>query len=400
MFFCAFFFICIGFYSCEHTNESETQTIDITNNTVWKDKGNGVDYRINKTINITNGATLTVEPGVIIEFEDSKCGIWLDKGVLKMIGTVDKPIVVQGSNNQAGSWMGISVSSKVNWNDNKRMFLDYVQLLNAGIPKSIESRDKDVYGNYSEAAITIFQEGFCSIKNSTISGSLCNGIYLHNDSVEFYNNRIINNAWSPITCDLRYINKFDTVSNYKDGNGKQYIDVIEESGNFPSITLEINPLNVPYRLTGTFISTDSIIVKPGCVFEMESNSILRIGTPDKNNGCLYAVGTPDKKITFKGVSDGSGSWRGIMFLTNSDGNLFEWCKIIGAGAVYPDSSYYNGHTAAIQVGYGYNYPAKLNMYYCSVWESNGWIVWVSSGAKLYASDNIFSSYSIGEIHYE
>lgn len=77
---------------------------------VWKDLG--VPYRNANDLAIKGGATLTIDPGVIVEFEDTK-EIVLDPmadsgSALIAIGTPTDPIVFTGVTKVPGSWKTIS----------------------------------------------------------------------------------------------------------------------------------------------------------------------------------------------------------------------------------------------------------------------------------------------------
>ncbi|MEJ7780497.1 MAG: hypothetical protein WKF68_13010 [Daejeonella sp.] len=90
-------------------------TADITVNTTWTaDKM----YLIKNIINVTNGATLTIEPGTLIKGDKaSRASLVINRGgKINATGTVDKPIVF--TSNQpvgargAGDWGGIVILGK------------------------------------------------------------------------------------------------------------------------------------------------------------------------------------------------------------------------------------------------------------------------------------------------
>ncbi|MDR6299610.1 hypothetical protein [Mesonia maritima] len=72
-----------------------------------------VPYRMANTLVIEDGAILTIQPGVIVEFEDTK-GITIDKSfddgsALKAEGAPDNPIVFTGVTKTPGAWSAISI---------------------------------------------------------------------------------------------------------------------------------------------------------------------------------------------------------------------------------------------------------------------------------------------------
>ncbi|RFN58913.1 fibronectin type III domain-containing protein [Marixanthomonas ophiurae] len=79
--------------------------------TTWKELG--VPYRMASNLVINNGAKFTIEPGVVIEFEDTK-GIEIDKlfdegSAIIAEGTPTNPITFTGVTKVPGAWKAISV---------------------------------------------------------------------------------------------------------------------------------------------------------------------------------------------------------------------------------------------------------------------------------------------------
>tara|TARA_R110000823_G_scaffold288701_1_gene406891 strand:+ start:42899 stop:44389 length:1491 start_codon:yes stop_codon:yes gene_type:complete len=83
----------------------------IGNSQTWKNLS--VPYRIAESLSIEDGAKFTIEPGVVVEFEDGK-GITLDKtfndgSALVAEGTPENPIVFTGVTKAPGAWHSISI---------------------------------------------------------------------------------------------------------------------------------------------------------------------------------------------------------------------------------------------------------------------------------------------------
>ncbi|MDT0294603.1 hypothetical protein ACFQ3R_04430 [Mesonia ostreae] len=88
-------------------NGGSTGTVDASH--TWKDLG--IPYRVAEDIIIKDGAKLTLEPGVILEFEDTK-GMTIDKlfdegSALIAVGTPTNPIVFTGVTKSPGAWKSI-----------------------------------------------------------------------------------------------------------------------------------------------------------------------------------------------------------------------------------------------------------------------------------------------------
>ncbi|WP_345950611.1 hypothetical protein ABDD95_03995 [Mucilaginibacter sp. PAMB04274] len=112
----------LGFASCSK-NEDEGEEVtfsnevsgDITSNTTWTaDK----IYTLKGFVYVTNGATLTIEPGTIIKGDKaSKATLVITRGAkINATGTVDKPIVFTSNaaagGRSSGDWGGVILLGK------------------------------------------------------------------------------------------------------------------------------------------------------------------------------------------------------------------------------------------------------------------------------------------------
>jgi parallel beta-helix repeat protein len=130
----------------------------------------GSPYTLTNNIRILPGATLTIEPGVIIQFAGAY-SIWVD-GSLDALGTEANPVTFTSAKNTPypGDWRGIYF-------------------------------DEGASGNIDHSLIEYAYQGIeCyksspGIRNSTIQNSSRTGIYLNYSSSAVENNSIQNNGW-------------------------------------------------------------------------------------------------------------------------------------------------------------------------------------------------------------
>jgi parallel beta-helix repeat protein len=390
------FIVLAVFTGCKYDyDEPETVTY-IDKNTTWKDKvgGEGIDYRFDKPIRIAKEITLTIEPGVRIEFENETCEMSV-LGTLKMIGTPEKPIILESKSKVPGSWVGI-FSNQL---ESASIIMENVIVNYAG--KAVDS-------NSSSYAVSLKTKRFCSIKNCTISGSANNGIYLFSDSIEFAKNTIVNCYKAPVVCRINHLNILDTLSNYKDGNGEAFIK-IDKGGTEIKGKIEAFPLNVPYRITSNMEIFFPFYIKPGCVFEMAPNTGLYTDASSEtasiiSKGFINAEGESGKRIVFKGSTEGKGTWYGIFFYNKSNENRLVWCNITGAGAMGETAGegyswWFPADSAIIGIG-RWIYPARVVVNYCSLSESAGWGIKVKKESEAYIENNKFSNNKLGDVFYE
>lgn len=84
-----------------------------------------VDYCIKANITVTSA--LTIEPGVIIEFDDN-AGLYVDGGKIIAKGNAANLIVFTGKNKIKGAWRGIELSAS----DEEENEFDFCEISYAG----------------------------------------------------------------------------------------------------------------------------------------------------------------------------------------------------------------------------------------------------------------------------
>jgi hypothetical protein len=277
-----------------------TKTIDC--NTiipeVWEDLGNGVDYVVKCNLRIEKD--IVIKPGVKIQFE-AGAGFRVYSGAnfsLNMIGTKEKPIVLEGKIAAAGAWKGLEFSQ----NKSLKNQWEYVTIRHAGDGQTagVEIGDSNVW-----------------IKNSVFSDNKGFGISLTDQNASFKafeNNVFANNTKSALQLYLIQVSFLDAKSSYN-GNGNNYILV--KKVNFQSdITEDITfqKLNTPYRIEDFIYMPKKLILKSGVVIEFGNDAGIDI---NQKTGALVADGTASDPIKLVGyLPNTKGVWQGITSKTN------------------------------------------------------------------------------------
>jgi hypothetical protein len=142
-----------------------------------------MSYLIRNILTVPEGMTLTLQPGVIMDFQSNWSGIQID-GTLKAIGTTDRPIIFRhyyydSDWTSPGKWMGLQFSGT-----SRDSELENIDISLGGAFY--------VAGQNFGAAIKVDQSSIL-LKNSVIQKNLNNGLWLINSSsiVDFV--RFINN---------------------------------------------------------------------------------------------------------------------------------------------------------------------------------------------------------------
>ncbi|MEO0573606.1 MAG: right-handed parallel beta-helix repeat-containing protein, partial [Bacteroidota bacterium] len=370
-------------------NEIENKEVGISSINVNYRFVESKKYNINNNVTIEAGTTLEFTNGAGIRLGEQSSDCATTSGSLNATGTLESPIRFHGATNGKGTWLGLGFNSS---SPNNKLI--YCEVSGGGADKLYNA--SDFFAN-----ITIQCESRLTIQNTTISNSGEYGIYvLDSDAelVDFENNSIINNASAPIWMHFPQVDQLDTNSSYADGNEMPYIQVQGDAIKDEDLT--IKNIEVPYRIETdnagreTYIER-TVTVEPGVTLEFETGAGLVLGSPGVDcipvTGSLNAVGSMEEPITFKGSTEGQGTWLGIGINSSTSTNLMEYCIISGGGS----SQMYN---AGGQGNIVIHCQGSLTVEKSSIEDSGGWgIDFVQGGNSLTEVDNTFSNNALGNI---
>jgi hypothetical protein len=100
-----------------------------------------------------------------------------------------------------------------------------------------------------------------------------------------------------------------------------------------------------YRVKGDIEVSSDLTIKPGVVVLFDANASLKV----EATGSLNAVGTADKRITFKGATETKGFWKGLSFRSNNPANALTYVSILHAGSEALCCDYFDGPGGSIPV---------------------------------------------------
>lgn len=132
----------------------------------WMDLTGGIDYRVVDSVSIVSTKSLTIDPGVTIEFAEGT--VFNISGSLDATGTAGNPILFAGAGSTAGSWRGIFIKTDNN------VVMDHVTITGGG-------------GDATDKANLIIRKGAVSvtITNSTITNSAGYGVLVKSGASGF-----------------------------------------------------------------------------------------------------------------------------------------------------------------------------------------------------------------------
>ena len=262
---------------------------------------------------IVENATLTIEPGTKIEFQDDASLIITTNGALHAIGNESDSIRFIHSGLPPNSW------GKIYFNKNCRIEicqLEYCVLENGGSGDSL-------------SAMMICCQVVPSIRHSSIRNSVTNGIRIIGpvEMTNFGENEIINNRLAPIilsTSAIAALKPNCLIS----GNGLNVIRVVKTDSFTQDVTWPA--MNVPYQFeTDLQVYEHQIHLQPGVKMQFLPPNGIQI----TQKGTFIAIGKPDSNIIFRGVQHGRGVWKGIQIndIQQNSQLDFAYCKFDGGG---------------------------------------------------------------------
>ena len=277
----------------------------ITTSTTLKALGLPVDYIYtgNNQLEVKDNATLTIEPGVTIQFTNNgrTGGIIIRSGsTIKAVGTADKRIKFLGAYEAKGTWQGIELQSNT---DNQFAYCDF---LNMGHMARTD------YGGLQ------FTNAKVAITHCKLTNGLGTGIRFSSTELSAFNNNVFESYadFPPIEMRGEYAlqsaQKFDMTSDFTK-NGKLYIEI---DPYYTRSDITLNQTSVPYYFTSgpgslnllwntlTINAGVTIYIKDG----MDFNS-----SAGESAGRLMINGTADKKVRFTRLPGSSLYWGAVSF---------------------------------------------------------------------------------------
>ena len=340
-----------------------------------------VRYRVVGDVRV-RGATLTIEPGTWIEFEQETGLEVMDDGRISADGTEADPIRFTGVVESPGSWDGISFRDSTHPSN----LLDWVIIEYGG--------RQAFHGSTEPANLTVgrsLRPGSITLTNSTLRHSGGYGLYLHDNGAlpGSGSNTFTENASGPAGL-------FASVAHYLDGGsaytGNGDSDHVAMTGDRVGDDVTWQALDVPYLVTGDAEVNDArLTIEAGAAFLFDGEASLEI----INGGVIRAEGTADDPILFSGTQETAGWWQGIhMRDSTSPENLLQHVIIEHAGR-----SAFHGSTepAGLTVGRSLR-PASVTLVNSTLRNNEGHGAYVHSNGGLPDSeDNTFTGNAAGAI---
>ncbi|MFN8597730.1 MAG: hypothetical protein U0559_16295 [Anaerolineae bacterium] len=237
-------------------------------------------------------ATLTIQPGVTVQFQQSVNNKLNVQGTLNAIGTTAQPITFTGLVATPGSWAGISA--------------DYSVITPALVNLSNVTLEDG--GGGSALGQLIIDRATLTLTHSLIRNGGSNGIHFtyQTAGLNVQTTDFVSNTLNAIQIDAPYTDLLlsDLSAN---NNGTNGVYIVNVSTHIQGQHRWSNP-GIPYVVSDGLYNQpgDELTIDPGTRLQFMSNIALNIG------GQLKAIGLPDQPITFTAQTQTPGGWRGIV----------------------------------------------------------------------------------------
>lgn len=278
-------------------------------------------YRVEGVTAVTDGARLTIEPGVILEMGADAAIEVREEGSIVAVGTEEQPIAFLGAVDEPGHWRSLNITS--NDIDNELGFIDFLQ----------GGSEETCCAVGREAAMVLIEDGGrVSIHDNTFELSGHNGLGVEPGATLtlFEYNSFFENDGAPVRIAANLAGSLDFESDYQGDPALPHGDnFIELQGGTIDTDATWPETNLPFRArSGLSVSGGDLTLLPGVRIEFDADEGLEISA----EGSLWAEGTAELPILLSGAADDADNWLGVLVTNSSPDNRLAFAELYGGGA--------------------------------------------------------------------
>lgn len=308
--------ICLGLFSCETlTPPIGTETLDCSDIDATVSLIHNPDLLVDYLINcdLVIETSLVIEAGTIIEMGPGASIRIGENATIKVLGTVDQPVVIRGSQAATTYWDGLRIDSKLTGNE-----LNHLHISDGG----------SGWNFTAPAMIWARGSGEISIRNCRLNrGEI--GVLLGGDMVlnEFSGNSLTNLERTPISGCIQHLGTISNTNSFTD-NQVERIELYACQQLTRDQVWEFASLPVEVTQQVTVAENTTLTIREGVTLLM--NDFFKV------KGSLFVDGTATNPVIFNGqVEDSPGYWSVLSFDTFADNSRVDHAIISGAGQFEP-----------------------------------------------------------------
>src|SRR3990172_3410655 len=262
----------------------------INTNTTWSLINSPYDVCIGG-VTVGPAATLTIEPGVTVQFENAAANKLNVSGTLSALGTLTQPITFTGVVATPGSWGGISATNTAI--NPAQVNISYLTLDYGGV-------------NVSFGAQLYVDQAVVTMTNSLIRNGVSHGVYVasNNPQVSIHDTSFTGNARNAIQLNQP---KSDILMSGLSASGNGVNGVFIAGTTIMNGQRRWAFTGIPYVIDAPVIMAagDVLSIDPGNELQFTANGKLNI------LGEFKAIGLPTAPITLTGQIKTPGAWVGL-----------------------------------------------------------------------------------------
>src|SRR5690554_163209 len=273
-------------------------------------------YRVEQSVTIDDG-TLTLEPGVSIEFAKDAGLQFSGNGGFSALGTESDKIVLSGTEKERGHWSGLYFYGS----NSPQNELDHVVLSHAGSSPWHG-------GAVSRGGIFVRgDDNRLHIRNTTFSQNAQAAIVAEGGNVDFkLESSTFSKNEAPLWVGANLLGDLSDLSFEQNDNSYIRTGLVVESVDDAQTW---HAFDIPYHVSNTLTLNTTLTLAPGVTIEFEQNT----GVEISGEGRLSAVGTAEDMITLTGVEQQRGFWAGLYYYqTRSSANVLDYVTLEYAGS--------------------------------------------------------------------
>jgi len=287
-------------------------TLETTNFTEDTTLKAGV-YIAEQDLYVSDGVTLTLEPGVTIKFKE---GVDMTaRGRLSAVGTAGSPIVLTGFESIRGYWGGLRFYQS-NSVTNR---LEYVTIEYGG-----GYWDANLYVTGSASVPSLVAVANCTLRESETYGFIFDQ---YGEVSQFSDCVVTANASGAGKVYADRAGDLDDTTTYVQNDE----DIVVVLGSTLSEDATWPGIDAVYQCDGSIGIDADLTIAPGAQFAFAAGKDMSV----HEDGSLHAVGAEDAPIVFTGIEATRGYWGGVRFYqSNATANRLEYVTIEYGGGYW------------------------------------------------------------------